>query len=237
MAIGLASMNPVVGTSNSSGYIINNMYQDRDLTSGWGKYYLTNTLDMDNSKIIGIDRNNRMNLRDKKSLYKSMIEYYEIKDKDFFNICLEEVIKPYNQRPYRDDLYFLEYFNCFNETDIKYQPLLEKIELDKFSKIISSDADNIKAQFNGIKNTKKDSTYTPDRGYPQGTDNLSSQRFPILCSSDILIRDSILSKYPKYISIYEDQDGYYAFNEITNMRTCSCESMKDIYIDYLLEMK
>lgn len=237
MAIGLASMNPVVGMNNSpKAFIMNNMFQDKDLGNGWGKYYLTNTLDLDNSKIIGIDKNNRMNIRDKKDLSNNIVEYYEFNDDEFFNKCLNEIMMEYDKRPFRNDLYFLEYFNCFNESDIQYQPLLEKIELDKFSKIISSDADNIKAQFTGLKSTKKDGSYIPD-SFPQGTENLSTQRFPILCSSDILIKNEILSKYPKYISIYEDQNGFYAFNEITNMRTNSCENMKDIYIDYLLEVK
>ena len=97
-AMGLASMNPMVGPNNNSGsYLVNTMSKDKDLSDGWSPYYITKTMD----KFIGVDKNKKLNVRDKNELMNTVVEIYKITtddNDDKYMKLIEELEKPYNRR-------------------------------------------------------------------------------------------------------------------------------------------
>ena len=241
MAMALASMNPMVGTSTNNGsYFINVLNHDKDLSDNknslWGKSYISNTLDTDDN-MIGIDKNKKLTTVKKKDIIdeNSRLLIYTIKGENIFDLLKEEVSKPYEDREVLYEQFIEEYVlghELISSNQLDFEPVLEKVELDKFSAVISGEADNMKAQFTGLKQTKKKSDYTPD-SFPQGTDEIN--KIPILCSSDVLKRNSILKQYPNYITIYEDAKGFYGYNELTRRRTSSNRDMGKLYLEVLLK--
>lgn len=241
MAMALASMNPMVGTSSNNGsYFINVLNHDKDLSddkgSLWnGKSYVSNTLDTDDN-MIGLDKNKKLTVYKKKDVIdeNSELLIYTIKGENVFDLLKEEVTKPYEDRETLYDSFLEEYVlghELISLRQLEFEPLLEKVELDKFSAVISGEVDNMKAQFTGLKQTKKKSEYTPD-SFPQGTDEMD--KIPVLCATDVIQRNSILKNYPNYITIYEDAKGFYGFNELTRVRTSSNKDMSKLYLEVLL---
>ena len=241
MAMALASMNPMVGTSTNNGsYFINVLNHDKDLSDNnnslWkSKNYVSNTLDTDDS-MIGLDKNNKLKAMKKKDIIgeNDTLLIYTIKGDNVFDMLMEDIKKPYEDREIRDNN-FMEQFvlghDLYSIDQLDYEPLLEKVELDKFSSVISGEADNMKAQFTGLKQTKKKAGYTPD-SFPQGTEDMN--KIPVLCAADVLLRNSILKEYPNYITIYEDSKGFYGYNEMTGIRTSSNKNMSKLYLEVLL---
>ena len=185
-AMGLASMNPMVGPNNNSGsYLVNTMSKDKDLSDGWSPYYITKTMD----KFIGVDKNKKLNVRNKNELMNTVVEIYKITtddNDDKYMKLIEELEKPYNRRyDLKED--FLYEFYTDNELitpdQLRYDPLLEKVELDKISKVVSGEADNIKQQFEKINKTKKMSNYNPEDNFHIGVNTVSGGNTPLLASA------------------------------------------------------
>ena len=185
-AMGLASMNPMVGPNNNSGsYLVNTMSKDKDLSDGWSPYYITKTMD----KFIGVDKNKKLNVRNKNELMNTVVEIYKITtddNDDKYMKLIEELEKPYNRRyDLKED--FLYEFYTDNELitpdQLRYDPLLEKVELDKISKVVSGEADNIKQQFEKMNKTKKMSNYNPEDNFHIGVNTVSGGNTPLLASA------------------------------------------------------
>lgn len=185
-AMGLASMNPMVGPNNNSGsYLVNTMSKDKDLSDGWSPYYITKTMD----KFIGVDKNKKLNVRNKNELMNTVVEIYKITtddNDDKYMKLIEELEKPYNRRyDLKED--FLYEFYTDNELitpdQLRYDPLLEKVELDKISKVVSGEADNIKQQFEKMNKTKKISNYNPEDNFHIGVNTASGGNTPLLASA------------------------------------------------------
>lgn len=185
-AMGLASMNPMVGPNNNSGsYLVNTMSKDKDLNDGWSPYYITKTMD----KFIGVDKNKKLNVRNKNELMNTVVEIYKITtddNDDKYMKLIEELEKPYNRRyDLKED--FLYEFYTDNELitpdQLRYDPLLEKVELDKISKVVSGEADNIKQQFEKMNKTKKMSNYNPEDNFHIGVNTVSGGNTPLLASA------------------------------------------------------
>lgn len=235
-AMGLASMNPVVGPIPGA-YIVNVLNNDKDLSTTWNSYNVSKTLD-DNDLMFGVDNNGKLVSKNKSKLKDKVVEVYSVKRDNIDSIyeSIEKELKmEYDKRPVHSTTYIYELFTgkeLLSDDQLNFDPLLEKVELPKLSAIISSDADNIKAEFDGIKKSKKDSNYIPD-SFPQGTENLSNGKFPLLASKDITLAKRLLLDKASYISIYEDANGFYAYNELTHRRTASYKTMNNIYFEVI----
>lgn len=160
--MGLASMNPVVGTNTNSGgtYIINNLSQDKDLQNS--NLSVSKTLNK-KSSIITLDKKGKLVTKPIETLQNSLVEIFFVKNDSNYGKLLEELSVDYNFRKTHNSDYIYELFTgnkLLTEDQIRYDPLLEQIDLPKLSKIISGEADNIKDQFNKMK-TKKISKYVP----------------------------------------------------------------------------
>lgn len=186
-AMGLASMNPMVGPNNNSGsYLVNTMSKDKDLDGNkWGSYYITKTMD----KFIGVDKNKKVNVRSKNELMDTVVEIYKIitdNDDTKYMSLLEELEKPYNRRSMKDYDYIYTLFTehkLLTPDQLRYDPLLEKVELDKISKVVSGEADNIKQQFEKMNKTKKMSNYNPEDNFHIGVNTASGGNTPLLAAA------------------------------------------------------
>lgn len=160
-AMGLASMNPVVGSNSGGTYIINNLNQDKDLKNN-SSISVSKTLNK-NSNIISLDKKGKVISKPIDTLNNSLIELYYIKNDSRYEELLEELNKSYEMRKMHDVDYIYELFTgnkLLTKDQMRYDPLLEQIDLPKLSKVISGTADNIKDQFNKMK-TKKIAGYQP----------------------------------------------------------------------------
>ena len=83
MAMGLASMNPMVGSNgtglNRGNIMINSLCPEKD--AQWGNYSVSKTLD-DNDNRLTVDDNGKLCIKDKKDLSESYIAAYYILNKD-----------------------------------------------------------------------------------------------------------------------------------------------------------
>lgn len=230
MAMGLASMNPMVGSNgtglNRGNIMINSLCPEKD--AQWGNYSVSKTLD-DNDNRLTVDDNGKLCIKDKKDLSESYIAAYYILNKDsdeIFNKLVEETMLPYDSRPVRSKSYLYEVFTDHDMVipdQMRYDPLLEEIELEKFSKIITADAYNLDKQYRAEK-TKKEGRYIPDDpGYPIMNESKRNEATMILEKIGL-----------PYIAIYEDINGFYGYNSQTGDRTYSCKDIKDILFETII---
>ena len=177
-AMGLAGMNPVCGISSNHGSLmVNVMNHDKDLETGWGDYKaVTRSLDP-NDNLYGIDPNGRVIAKHKFDVMdqKDIVEVFNIKTPNVDTIMESierEASLPYDRRPVHSQSYIYEAFTgkkLLSEDQYTYDPLLERVELDKWSKILSGEADNMNPP-----KEDKDANYIPDNGFPQGTENIQN---------------------------------------------------------------
>lgn len=232
MAMSLASMNPMVGSgSRSSNIMINSICPEKD--AQWGEYSISKTLDSNDNRIT-VDDNGKVCLKDKKGLEESFVSvYYILSDNsdEVLEELVEEAMLPYEDRPVHSKSYLFEKFTgheMFIPEQAKYEPLLEEIELDKFSRIISSDAYNLQNQYKTEKErvSKKDTNYSPDyKGYPIMNEVTNGKIHKLLSDKGI----------PNYITVFEDANGYYGYNIRTNKRTYSSRDINDILFETIVQ--
>lgn len=234
-AMGLAGMNPVVGAGGSSNMMINSLSQDKDLTGGWGSYSIAKTFDK-NDKYLKVDKNGKLSLDDKKDLEECNIAAFYIKgdSESKLNKLIEEANLPYDERPIHDKNFLYEYFTghkLYTKDQALYEPMLEEIELPRFSKVISAGAKGMKDDFAKMEDkTEKDGTYVPDGKSPYSADE--EVHIPLTTASSIWLAENLLVGHP-FIEIYEDVNGFYAYNRATHKRTESQPMMEDLDIERL----
>lgn len=228
-AMGLAGMNPVVGMGGSPNMMINSLSQDKDLTGGWGSYSIAKTLDRDD-KYLKIDKNGKLDWSDKKELDECNVAAFYIKGNsdDKLDKLMEETNLPYDERPVHDKNFLYEYFTghkLYTKDQPLYDPVLEEIELPKISKTISAGAKGVADDLAKMEDkTEKDGEYVPDGKSPYSADEAN---IPLTSVEDICLAQSLLKDRP-FLEIYEDVNGYYAFNRITHKRTESQPIMEDL---------
>lgn len=186
-AMGLATMNPMVGTTYkpfSAIMMVDNYNHDKDINDGWSTYKVARTLDKD-SQYIEVDDNGKLTNRDTwDTLSEADLKLYDIKTfnlNSVFNSLLEELRLPYEDRPIHDKNYLYEAFigsKVYMNDQIDYEPLLEEIELKKLSKIINSDADNISKDAD--KEFGSMSPTNPDETHANGTTLLASSNIQMV---------------------------------------------------------
>ena len=86
-AMGLASMNPMVGTTPNNSVMLLHNIDDKDLSDGWDSYGLATTLDRDDAHITK-DKNGKVIARPNKELDGKLVEVYIVNMKKFKKILI-----------------------------------------------------------------------------------------------------------------------------------------------------
>lgn len=175
-AMGLAGFNPMVGSANGKNMIINSISNDKDISGGWGNYSISDNLTKHRNSLI-IDKNGKLNIAENGDYYKnSKISAYVITDEacnERINEILKELTLDYDQRPVHDQKYLYEAVTnhkLVTKDQSDYDPSLEKIDLNKASRIISNGSNGI--SFENFNN--KDGIIEPDKIMMEAINTLNS---------------------------------------------------------------
>ena len=187
-AMGLASMNPMVGTTPNNSVMLLHNIDDKDLSDGWDSYGLATTLDRDDAHITK-DKNGKLVARPNKDLEGKLVEVYICKyDKvqENFDSLYNILDTPYESRDLKQSIYEMATGHIsLTENFAKIDRLLEKVELKKLSKIISSDADNMERELGQTDRLKNDGSYTPSN-----PDETAASGVSLLASADYTFSES-----------------------------------------------
>lgn len=187
-AMGLASMNPMVGTTPNNSVMLLHNIDDKDLSDGWDSYGLATTLDRDDAHITK-DKNGKLVARPNKDLDGKLVEVYICKYEkvqENFDKLYDLLDTPYNDRVLKESIYEMATGHmALTENFAKIDHLLEKVELKKLSKIISSDADNMERELGQTDRLKNDGSYTPSN-----PDETAASGVSLLASADYIFSES-----------------------------------------------
>lgn len=187
-AMGLASMNPMVGTTPNNSVMLLHNIDDKDLSDGWDSYGLATTLDRDDAHITK-DKNGKLVARPNRDLEGKLVEVYICKyDKvqENFDSLYDILDTPYESRELKQSIYEMATGHIsLTENFAKIDHLLEKVELRKLSKIISSDADNMERELGQTDRLKNDGSYTPSN-----PDETAASGVSLLASADYTFSES-----------------------------------------------
>lgn len=187
-AMGLASMNPMVGTTPNNSVMLLHNIDDKDLSDGWDSYGLATTLDRDDAHITK-DKNGKLIARPNKELDGKLVEVYICKYEkvqENFDKLYGLLDTPYNDRVLKESIYEMATGHmALTENFAKIDHLLEKVELKKLSKIISSDADNMERELGQTDRLKNDGSYTPSN-----PDETAASGVSLLASADYTFSES-----------------------------------------------
>lgn len=187
-AMGLASMNPMVGTTPNNNIMLLHNIDDKDLSDGWDSYGLATTLDKDDAHITK-DKNGKLVARPNRDLEGKLVEVYICKyDKvqENFDALYDILDTPYESRELKQSIYEMATGHIsLTENFAKIDHLLEKVELKKLSKIISSDADNMERELGQTDRLKNDGSYTPSN-----PDETAANGVSLLASADYTFSES-----------------------------------------------
>ena len=187
-AMGLASMNPMVGTTPNNSVMLLHNIDDKDLSDGWDSYGLATTLDRDDAHITK-DKNGKLIARPNKELDGKLVEVYICKYEkvqENFDTLYDLLGTPYNDRVLKESIYEMATGHmALTENFVKIDHLLEKVELKKLSKIISSDADNMERELGQTDRLKNDGSYTPSN-----PDETAASGVSLLASADYTFSES-----------------------------------------------
>lgn len=187
-AMGLASMNPMVGTTPNNSVMLLHNIDDKDLSDGWDSYGLATTLDRDDAHITK-DKNGKLIARPNKDLDGKLVEVYICKYEkvqENFDKLYDLLDTPYNDRILKESIYEMATGHmALTENFAKIDHLLEKVELKKLSKIISSDADNMERELGQTDRLKNDGSYTPSN-----PDETAASGVSLLASADYIFSES-----------------------------------------------
>lgn len=187
-AMGLASMNPMVGTTPNNSVMLLHNIDDKDLSDGWDSYGLATTLDRDDAHITK-DKNGKLIARPNKDLDGKLVEVYICKYEkvqENFDKLYDLLDTPYNDRVLKESIYEMATGHmALTENFAKIDHLLEKVELKKLSAIISSDADNMERELGQTDRLKNDGSYTPSN-----PDETAASGVSLLASADYTFSES-----------------------------------------------
>lgn len=187
-AMGLASMNPMVGTTPNNNVMLLHNIDDKDLSDGWDSYGLATTLDKDDAHITK-DKNGKLVARPNRDLEGKLVEVYICKYdnvQENFDSLYNILDTPYESRDLKQSIYEMATGHIsLTENFAKIDHLLEKVELKKLSKIISSDADNMERELGQTDRLKNDGSYTPSN-----PDETAASGVSLLASADYTFSES-----------------------------------------------
>lgn len=187
-AMGLASMNPMVGTTPNNSVMLLHNIDDKDLSDGWDSYGLATTLDRDDAHITK-DKNGKLVARPNKELEGKLVEVYICKYEkvqENFDTLYNLLDTPYSDRVLKESIYEMATGHVsLTEDFVKIDHLLEKVELKKISSIISSGAESMERELGQTDRLKNDGSYTPSN-----PDETSASGVSLLASADYTFAES-----------------------------------------------
>lgn len=187
-AMGLASMNPMVGTTPNNSVMLLHNIDDKDLSDGWDSYGLATTLDRDDAHITK-DKNGKLVTRPNKDLEGKLVEVYICKYEkvqENFDTLYDLLDTPYSDRVLKESIYEMATGHVsLTEDFVKIDHLLEKVELKKISSIISSGAESMERELGQTDRLKNDGSYTPSN-----PDETAASGVSLLASADYTFAES-----------------------------------------------
>lgn len=187
-AMGLASMNPMVGTTPNNSVMLLHNIDDKDLSDGWDSYGLATTLDRDDAHITK-DKNGKLVARPNKELEGKLVEVYICKYEkvqENFDTLYNLLDTPYSNRVLKESIYQMATGHIsLTEDFVKIDHLLEKVELKKISNIISSGAESMERELGQTDCLKNDGSYTPSN-----PDETAASGVSLLASADYTFAES-----------------------------------------------
>nr|DAN95314.1 MAG TPA: hypothetical protein [Caudoviricetes sp.] len=187
-AMGLASMNPMVGTTPNNSVMLLHNIDDKDLSDGWDSYGLATTLDRDDAHITK-DKNGKLVARPNKELEGKLVEVYICKYEkvqENFDTLYNLLDTPYSDRVLKESIYEMATGHIsLTENFVKIDHLLEKVELKKISSIISSGAESMERELGQTDRLKNDGSYTPSN-----PDETAASGVSLLASADYTFAES-----------------------------------------------
>lgn len=187
-AMGLASMNPMVGTTPNNSVMLLHNIDDKDLSDGWDSYGLATTLDRDDAHITK-DKNGKLVARPNKELEGKLVEVYICKYEkvqENFDTLYNLLDTPYSDRVLKESIYQMATGHVsLTEDFVKIDHLLEKVELKKISSIISSGAESMERELGQTDRLKNDGSYTPSN-----PDETAASGVSLLASADYTFAES-----------------------------------------------
>ena len=187
-AMGLASMNPMVGTTPNNSVMLLHNIDDKDLSDGWDSYGLATTLDRDDAHITK-DKNGKLVARPNKELEGKLVEVYICKYEkvqENFDALYNLLDTPYSDRVLKESIYEMATGHVsLTEDFVKIDHLLEKVELKKISSIISSGAESMERELGQTDRLKNDGSYTPSN-----PDETAASGVSLLASADYTFSES-----------------------------------------------
>lgn len=187
-AMGLASMNPMVGTTPNNSVMLLHNIDDKDLSDGWDSYGLATTLDRDDAHITK-DENGKLVARPNKELEGKLVEVYICKYEkvqENFDTLYNLLDTPYSDRVLKESIYEMATGHIsLTENFAKIDHLLEKVELKKISSIISSGAESMERELGQTDRLKNDGSYTPSN-----PDETAASGVSLLASADYTFAES-----------------------------------------------
>lgn len=187
-AMGLASMNPMVGTTPNNSVMLLHNIDDKDLSDGWDSYGLATTLDRDDAHITK-DKNGKLVARPNKELEGKLVEVYICKYEkvqENFDTLYNLLDTPYSDRVLKESIYEMATGHVsLTEDFVKIDHLLEKVELKKISSIISSGAASMERELGQTDRLKNDGSYTPSN-----PDETAASGVSLLASADYTFAES-----------------------------------------------
>ena len=187
-AMGLASINPMVGTTPNNSVMLLHNIDDKDLSDGWDSYGLATTLDRDDAHITK-DKNGKLVARPNKELEGKLVEVYICKYEkvqENFDTLYDLLDTPYSDRVLKESIYEMATGHIsLTENFAKIDHLLEKVELKKISSIISSGAESMERELGQTDRLKNDGSYTPSN-----PDETAANGVSLLASADYTFAES-----------------------------------------------
>ena len=202
MAMGLASMNPVVGAA--TGALMIRQKPDKDLENDpWSQYGVTRGFD--NDSMISMNNNGRLTIKKTKDLKECMVYIINAPNTDeIFDALLNEALKE-NSPMHNDPNYLYHAFTghyLLTDDQLEYDPLLERVYLDKFTKRLNADATNLETEYSTKELNKKEGYYPIKK---TGDEDDSSTIFPLLAHQQI--DDEALDRLDEYFDKFLNGEG------------------------------
>lgn len=199
MAMGLASMNPM---PSAAGGLFIRQKPDKDLENDpWSQYGVAR--DFDSNQRITMN-NGKVVIKDNKDLRECMV--YKINspfvDKVFYELVQEA--NDENKEVHQDIGYLYECFTnhiLLTDDQIDYDPLLERVYLDKLSKQLNAGSVALDMEAAG-REKKESKTFETKR---IGDEDEANTFFPMLAA--YMIKDEDLSKLNEYFDNFITGEG------------------------------
>ena len=191
MAMGLASMNPIPGPRVGV-VMVHDKSEDKDLGKGFGNFSVTN--DFNSQDLLSLDDKGKAIFKKSQELDESPVSVYYVNTVGadrVFNSLIKEACMDYDDRPEHGPSYIYETFTgkqllCEDQAD--YDPLLEKVYLDKLSKKVNGIVDSFDSEAKGIMNKGTTDIHYPLEERPLGaaaSEEDGSVKFPMLAHTMI----------------------------------------------------